>query len=80
MKRKYKRRAILNVMAFFVFIMVPSGLFSRKPLSPLHASSEFYYNDSLYVVAITLPENYVVGTRGLILWRTRPETTFALCP
>ncbi|MFO7575001.1 MAG: M1 family metallopeptidase [Bacteroidales bacterium] len=32
-----------------------------------HPSSEFYSNHSVYDVAITLPEKYVVGTGGLIL-------------
>lgn len=32
-----------------------------------HANSEFYSNHSVYDVNITLPENYVVGSGGLLL-------------
>ncbi|MFO7617876.1 MAG: M1 family metallopeptidase [Bacteroidales bacterium] len=34
---------------------------------PFHPSSEFYANHSLYEVAITLPEEFIVGSGGMLI-------------
>jgi hypothetical protein len=40
-----------------------------------HANSEFYSNHSLYNVTITLPVEYVVGTGGVLMNETSPDST-----
>ena len=38
-----------------------------------HAQSEFYSNHSVYNVDVTVPDNYVVGTGGILLNTSRQE-------
>ena len=49
----------------------PAGMRGRATdgwnCHPFHPNSEFYANHSLYEVAITLPDDYVVGSGGVLM-------------
>lgn len=55
----------------------PSGMRGRIEAGwnchPFHTNSEFYANHSLYEVAITLPDDFVVGSGGLLLDSTSAD-------